>query len=307
MLLVLSFLFTGPGNVRADNFTDTEEEIGVILDAKWVKFDSPPFMENSTTLVPFRPIFERMNLNVTWDEQTRTVKGEKGDTLIELQIDNPVAKVNGQFIKLPVAPKLKDGYTFVPLRFVSESAGAKVEWDPNRKDAMIYSKNEYTSTDNKFRFTAYGLWSNLDGIDSIQPEVDERAQDYISIEDEENIRLALKYFNYTMLFIAEEPENQRTKNFTPKQYVDSVKKKAAVSNDDILDEKQISVFGHDAVQLTYKNHLDWDSRIDTLIVFKSDSQFYTIRNSSYTVTYKNSLENFQQLLQTMKFNEKQYK
>ncbi|MGW9124836.1 copper amine oxidase N-terminal domain-containing protein [Paenibacillus chitinolyticus] len=305
MLLVLSFLFIGPGNVRAENTTGSDEKIGVILDANWVEFDSQPFMENSTTLVQFRPIFERMNLNITWDEQTRTVKGEKGDTLIELQIDNPVAKVNGQFIKLPVAPKLKDGYTFVPLRFVSESAGAKVEWDPERRNAVIYSKNEYTSTDNKFSFTAYGLWRNMTGIDSIQPEVDEVAQDYISIEDEENIRLALKYFNYTMLFIADEPENQQTKNFTIKQYVDFIKKKAAISNEDILEEKLIKVFGHDAVQLTYKNHLDWDSRIDTLIVFKSDTQFYTIRNSSYTVTYKSSLENFQQLMETMKFNEKQ--
>ncbi|EGL16678.1 MULTISPECIES: hypothetical protein [Paenibacillus] len=145
----------------------------------------------------------------------------------------------------------------------------------------------------------------MTGIDSIQPEVDEVAQDYISIEDEEHIRLALKYFNYTMLFIADEPENQQTRNFTLKQYVDFVKKKAAISNDDILDEKQVSVFGFDAVQLTYKNHLDWNSRMDTLIVFKSDSQFHTIRNSSYTETYKSSLENFEQLMETMKFNEKQ--
>ncbi|WP_309244050.1 hypothetical protein [Paenibacillus sp. GbtcB18] len=130
------------------------------------------------------------------------------------------------------------------------------------------------------------------------------AQDYISIEDEENIRLALKYFNYTMLFIADEPENQQTKNFTLKQYVDFVKKKAAISNEDI-EEKLMTVFGFDAVQLTYKNHLDWDSRTDTLIVFKSNPKFYTIRNSSYTDTYKSSLENFEQLMETMKFNEKQ--
>ncbi|MFC4779148.1 hypothetical protein ACFO9Q_20335 [Paenibacillus sp. GCM10023252] len=87
------------------------------------------------------------------------------------------------------------------------------------------------------------------------------------------------------------------------QYLERAKKKAAISNVDILEEKQMKLFGFDAQQLTYVNHKDWDKRVDTLIVFKSDSQFYSIRNSSYEVTYKSSILDFQEILESMEFHE----
>ncbi|NHW39596.1 hypothetical protein GQF04_34590 [Paenibacillus aceris] len=88
------------------------------------------------------------------------------------------------------------------------------------------------------------------------------------------------------------------------QYLDRAKQKGAISKEDIIDEKQVKLFGFDALQLTYVNRQDWDKRIDTLIIFKSGSQFYSVRNSSYEVTYKSSIQDFQSLLESMKFNDK---
>jgi hypothetical protein len=304
LLLIVTLLFMGPGiiKVKASNISDSN--IRVILDANLISFSEPPYIENSTTLVQFRPIFENLGLEVSWDESTSTVKGRKKGVKIELQIDNPVAKVNGNSITLSVAPKLKDGNTFVPLRFISESVESKVEWNDASRTVIIYSKNKYASADGKFHFTAYGLWRNMAGIDKIKSEVDERVQDFVTVEDVEYLQLALRYFNYTMLFISDEPEIDKTKDIDLIQYLDHAKKKAAISNDDILEEKQIKLFGFDAQQLTYVNNNDWDKRIDTLIVFKSDSQFFSIRNSSYEVTYKSSILDFQEILGSMDFKEK---
>ncbi|MCK5848688.1 MAG: PQQ-binding-like beta-propeller repeat protein [Caldisericia bacterium] len=48
--------------------------------------------------------------------------------LILLQINNASAEVNGQLIKLDVAPLIMKSTTMVPFRFIGESMGAEIEW-----------------------------------------------------------------------------------------------------------------------------------------------------------------------------------
>ncbi len=50
-------------------------------------------------------------------------------TNIMLQIGNSVAVINGKTIKLDSPPIIVKGRTLVPLRFISEAFGAKVEWN----------------------------------------------------------------------------------------------------------------------------------------------------------------------------------
>ena len=49
-------------------------------------------------------------------------------TTIVLTIGSTQASVNGEVVSFDVAPFIKDGRTFVPLRFVSEQLGAKVSY-----------------------------------------------------------------------------------------------------------------------------------------------------------------------------------
>jgi DNA-binding beta-propeller fold protein YncE len=56
---------------------------------------------------------------------------------IILYIGKDKAYVNGKEIKLEVAPFIKNGRTYVPLRFISESIGGSVNWDGNEKKVMI--------------------------------------------------------------------------------------------------------------------------------------------------------------------------
>jgi len=52
------------------------------------------------------------------------------DTKIALQIDSLDAYVNGQKQKLLFPPQLKSERSMVPLRFIAESFGADVGYDP---------------------------------------------------------------------------------------------------------------------------------------------------------------------------------
>ncbi len=51
-----------------------------------------------------------------------------GPREVWLQMGQPAATVNGQSRALPVAPFVRDGRTLVPLRFIAEALGARVQW-----------------------------------------------------------------------------------------------------------------------------------------------------------------------------------
>jgi hypothetical protein len=56
------------------------------------------------------------------------IETDKGVTL-ELTIDSATAYLNGKPIALDSPPAIISGRTMVPIRFISESFGCKVEWD----------------------------------------------------------------------------------------------------------------------------------------------------------------------------------
>jgi hypothetical protein len=103
--------------------------ITVYVNYNPLTFDVPPVIENGRTLVPLRAIFEALNAQVEWDGATQTVTAKREDTTIKLTIDKSEAYCNDQEVKLDVPAKLVDGRTIVPLRFISESLGAEVNWN----------------------------------------------------------------------------------------------------------------------------------------------------------------------------------
>jgi hypothetical protein len=99
--------------------------------------DFAPFIDSTTgrTYVPIRAITESFGANVTWNSKTQAVIIELDSTKIELQIGSNTAKVNGKNLSLEAPPTIVENRTFVPLRFISESLGAAVQWFP--EDRMI--------------------------------------------------------------------------------------------------------------------------------------------------------------------------
>ncbi|MFE5321112.1 stalk domain-containing protein [Paenibacillus sp. NPDC056579] len=264
-----------------------QQDIRVSLDANTVPFSAPPFIANGTTFVPFRPVFDRLGIEISWDEATRTIQGKKEGIQIELQLDNPVAVVIGKEVTLPAAPVLVDGSTFVPVRFISEAVEAQVEWDAERRIVIINSKKQFATKDGKIRFTAYGLWRDLSSM----------------MEMDDTTQLAIRYFNYTELYIYAHPKSvvDPASKDLQRQYLELLKQELLIDKESIIEEKQTKALGFDALQLTYVNNNDWDKRIDTILVFEANSQFYTIINSSYEVTYKESSKQFQEILGGMTF------
>lgn len=113
--------------------------ISVRLNGSKVYFDQLPVIENDRTLVPLRAIFEALDAEVSWDGETRTVSAAKADRTVSLTIDDINATVNGEATVLDVPAKIINDRTMVPVRFIAQSFGANVDWDPDTRTVIITS------------------------------------------------------------------------------------------------------------------------------------------------------------------------
>ncbi len=107
------------------------------INGQEVTVQTPFVAGEGTTLVPVRVITEAFGATVEWVAETKTVNITYREVNISLQIDNPVAKVNSFEETLPVAPRLVEGTTMVPLRFISETFGATVGYDEATKAISV--------------------------------------------------------------------------------------------------------------------------------------------------------------------------
>ncbi|UKS27814.1 stalk domain-containing protein [Paenibacillus sp. HWE-109] len=117
---------------------NANKPIRVFLDGEEVVFHQPPVLKEGSTMVEFRPIFEKLGLDIEWNDSKQSVTGTSQGKSLSLILGEEEAKVNGSTNLLPTAPFLNQGYTFVPLRFIGEATGRKVLWDPNLKAVYIY-------------------------------------------------------------------------------------------------------------------------------------------------------------------------
>ncbi|MGI5911596.1 MAG: stalk domain-containing protein [Syntrophomonadaceae bacterium] len=116
-----------------------EAPIKIFLDGTTLMTDVPPMLKEGRTLVPFRAIGEALMAEVDWDESARKVTLTLGDKTVHLFIGNKTAYVNGEPKTLDVPAMLVDDRTMVPLRFISESLGASVQWSGELRRIDIYT------------------------------------------------------------------------------------------------------------------------------------------------------------------------
>ncbi|MDP4096068.1 stalk domain-containing protein [Paenibacillus sp. P96] len=121
--VLLSSVVAGAGSAAA------ADNIKVVINGVTQSYTQQPVLNHNATLVPFRAIFESLGAQVSYDEANHKITATKGPDTLEFQMNSTTAYKNGQSIALSIPAKTINGSTYVPLRFVGESLGAKVNWD----------------------------------------------------------------------------------------------------------------------------------------------------------------------------------
>ncbi len=106
----------------------------------------PPIVFNDYSVVPARDVFEKLGATVDWNGEIKRVTVRYVDTVIELYLNNRTATKNGKKELMPIAPKLINGKTMIPARYVGETLGFDVKFDSNTDTITIDAKPTYSTT-----------------------------------------------------------------------------------------------------------------------------------------------------------------
>lgn len=123
-------------------------EVKVVVNNEAVNFpDAKPYInKDNRTLVPVRFIAENLGCDVDWDNEIRQVGIMGMGKDIKLNVGENKALVDGENIEFDTKAIIKEDRTFVPLRFVSEALGAKVEWNNETRTVLISTATDETVT-----------------------------------------------------------------------------------------------------------------------------------------------------------------
>jgi hypothetical protein len=110
------------------------EKHKTFINGKKAKFDVKPVVEKGRTLVPFRKMAEELGANVIWIDSEKKVIVTKGKTTVILVLGQTAAIIDKdgdiKTANLEVPAKIHNNRTMVPLRFLSESLDANVDYYP---------------------------------------------------------------------------------------------------------------------------------------------------------------------------------
>lgn len=113
------------------------------VDGETFQLDTVPVIdeESGRALVPIRFVAEAMGAEVKWNESSRVVDIYLDNQHVALEVGTKRVAINNNVYEIDVASYIsEDNRTMVPLRFVSEGLGFKVDYYPDDERVEIQRK-----------------------------------------------------------------------------------------------------------------------------------------------------------------------
>lgn len=111
--------------------------VDIIINGSKLNTDAEPELVSDRVFIPIRAVTEAFGANVSWDDNTQTVLIKLNDDTVNITIGSNVVMKNGVSETLDCIPFISHDRTFVPVRFIAESFGARVVWDDDEKRVLI--------------------------------------------------------------------------------------------------------------------------------------------------------------------------
>lgn len=140
-LLIVILMLTGfPSGCSAQGANTVVLGVGskiMTVNGQTFELDTEPILQNDRTLLPLRSVVEGLGGSVAWEEETGTAVFAKGENVIFITIGSKTAFVNTEKHILDTVPIIIDGRTMLPIRFVAENLGFKVEWNESTSEITV--------------------------------------------------------------------------------------------------------------------------------------------------------------------------
>ncbi|NQX61181.1 stalk domain-containing protein [Paenibacillus qinlingensis] len=267
---------------RASASSDKVSGISVLVNDDRVLFDLAPLVDAGTTLVQFRPLFEKLGFVIQWDETTRTIQAEKQGAKITLQVDNPKATLNGDSNALTVAPRNIEGSIFVPIRFVGEASKFVVTWESSSKTIYLQSTRTIVTPDEKLKVTLGGNWLSKEPPANLNYQIFATSGNNALISTSESKSL------FDKILTLEEYEVAIKKSLEPKK----ITKFSA--------GKSLRINGLDAVQFSYSvNGTNGEDLTVTHTIIDGKYSYFNVFLFSGELVYSEINKDYQNILQTL--------
>jgi len=111
--------------------------VDITVNGATKKMDVAPFIDDNRTFVPIRFVSEELGCAVEWLEKTKEIIIKDKSNILILKVGSKVISVNGKNKEMDVEVFIENSRTFVPIRFISEELGCKVEWLNETKEVVI--------------------------------------------------------------------------------------------------------------------------------------------------------------------------
>ncbi|WP_281938996.1 stalk domain-containing protein [Paenibacillus tyrfis] len=118
------------------------QTVRLALNRTIVPFTEPPVVVDGTSLFPLADLLQAMGAKYEWSPREETVSAEREGYVLWLQLNNPLARANGEDVRLEVPAILRNEKTMVPLRFVSEALHYEVKWNEPKQVIEVRTKKD---------------------------------------------------------------------------------------------------------------------------------------------------------------------
>jgi len=114
-----------------------DSDIEVMMNGEKLQMEQSPVISEGRTLLPLRNVFEIFGFEVKWDQSSQAITASRGSYRMTMKNGENLARVNGRMQFLDVPSRLINGRVYVPVRFVAETLGAEVTWNPGESRVEI--------------------------------------------------------------------------------------------------------------------------------------------------------------------------
>lgn len=130
---------------------------------------SKSILKNGVSFVPFRELFEKLGMEVSYNAKLKQVTGKKAELKMTFTIGSKSVDINGKKKTLQAAPFTQNGSTYIPVRVVGEETGNKVYWS---SEANLIQINSPSFKGASYTIDGVSLYISANGSIEIGPAAD---------------------------------------------------------------------------------------------------------------------------------------